>query len=123
MRVKIQNSVVMSEDRKCAVITKDKGTVCLLRTDKLIFMINPYLNVNDSVFILYVRKYNSCKECHNKFLHILGKLLCKESDSKYFSKPSLSDHCSDMDIIPKDRDVTVSYINHIWSKYSYILND
>lgn len=78
---------VVSLDRHHVLIDNDGVTVMVAQRHDKVFVRNI-----DYGQTSYVFAGESKKEAYQKFLHLIGKLVRKSYDSKYFASPKPKDH-------------------------------
>lgn len=83
-----QDTHIKPVDRNTVLIKKWLyNEVIALRGDKVI-VFNPY-----SKHIAYVY-HDTGEKCYQKYLHLIGKLVLKTEESKYFGDPIAADHAT-----------------------------
>ncbi len=67
-------------------------TILVVHKDEMAFIMSTNISVNGLRFVKYVKFCEDTHAAHDKMLHLVGKMVLKYPDSKYFGKPILKEH-------------------------------
>lgn len=95
---------VLCVDQNTFLLTTHNQQVCLTHDTKFIIVFSTKLTVKDIPFIPLATHYNG----DTVFEQILGHLVRKGYNSKYFGQPRLDEHCLNGGCTPKDQPYIIS---------------
>ena len=108
-------------NEEAMVIEKDGMSVIVVFNDNLVLVIDANTIIDGEPFIALSKRFETKSECYEEWLHIMGKMLKKNSSSKYFGNKKLEEHLNNGPLEEKDRKAAIKFARNICEEYKKIL--
>ena len=98
-------STVNAHTENIISISKDGHTAIVVLLDSVVAVTSLRLHPDGIPFIAYTNNLMETESAVEKYRHIIAKLICKDSHSKYFGCPRYDEHFSNGD---------TTFVNYEW---------
>lgn len=110
-------------NEEAIVIEKDGMSVIVVFNDHLVLVVDANTIIDGEPFIALSKKFETKSECYEEWLHVMGKMLKKNSNSKYFGSKKLEEHLNNGPLEEKDKKAALKLARNVSEEFKKMVKE